>query len=717
MNLLHDSLFSAIGAFLLSLYVFLRNPRDSRNLTFSGFLFTCAVLSLGCYLVYNSANTSNATLTGSITRPFFVFLPAFLLAFCFSFADFKGRKARAMVYTGFVLSALWAALSFTPLMVRDFVRVGPYFKPVYGPIYYMFVGHIALSALLGVGAVLRRYRKTNAYHRNRIRMFLLGLSLGLAMGCLGFLLADKVDYPLVTIGIFVSMPIMAASFLGSRLWGLSSYTRMALGWSILSLIILLPFYALMVLAVVFFQGQASHGLLVSLAVLLFLALLTVPDLKRWMFRSLSAMTASRRAVRGEDLLAGAADLVGRGSLDQLGSKLARLLRDHTRASHVSVYIGGLEADLLLMGYQGKNMGRVPSRAARDGSMTWLLEQGRVFLQQDLPLHDHAPAAAQLVRTMDEWGADLLIPVRTSELASAVIAMGPPDDGLIYEPKDISFLEKFSDVASLALSSTMRFKEEETANQVDHVSRWVASLAHELRNSLLPARTFLELLPERQDDDEFKDSYRRLALDRLGISLKLVAQLRELVVDAPPRLDECKLDELLRETILSFQYEAQQAEIALKFRAPRQTIRSSVDRDQITQVFSNILQNAIRHAEGEPVLIEASLVNTWGDRHRAWAVVTINNKAQIQREQQRNIFTPFYRGLGSPGQEKGFGLGLSISRKIIHAHGGRLSVRSSPAEGTTFIVALPALKEPGAVEPEPRDIPAVYSSAIVGEATS
>lgn len=113
---------------------------------------------------------------------------------------------------------------------------------------------------------------------------------------------------------------------------------------------------------------------------------------------------------------------------------------------------------------------------------------------------------------------------------------------------------------------------------------------------------------------------------------------------------------------------------------------NADAAQLERAFANLLENAIRHANGgTAVSVESALID--GD-----VVVRIVDQGPgiPERELQR-IFEPFQRGEGKSG-EAGSGLGLAIAQGFIAANGGRISVESAFGQGTSFVVSLPSGEE-------------------------
>ena len=107
-----------------------------------------------------------------------------------------------------------------------------------------------------------------------------------------------------------------------------------------------------------------------------------------------------------------------------------------------------------------------------------------------------------------------------------------------------------------------------------------------------------------------------------------------------------------------------------------------DSDQIQQLFLNLLLNAVQAIDGEGTIrVEISLLK--GDA----AITVVDTGRGIAPEHLANIFRPFYTTKGN-----GTGLGLSMARRTVEDHHGRIEVTSEVGKGTTFLVILP-LQQP------------------------
>ncbi|MGH2936742.1 MAG: sensor histidine kinase [Solirubrobacterales bacterium] len=124
-----------------------------------------------------------------------------------------------------------------------------------------------------------------------------------------------------------------------------------------------------------------------------------------------------------------------------------------------------------------------------------------------------------------------------------------------------------------------------------------------------------------------------------------------------------------------------------------------DPTQLERAFANLLENAVVHGEGHPVLVRSRLV---GPR---LVVRVVDQGPGIPENLRERIFEPFYRAPGA-GSGGGSGLGLAIARGFIEANGGEVEVESLPGQGSSFVVtfATPASELKGQIRPLSSEAP-------------
>lgn len=219
--------------------------------------------------------------------------------------------------------------------------------------------------------------------------------------------------------------------------------------------------------------------------------------------------------------------------------------------------------------------------------------------------------------------------------------------------------------------------------------FVANVSHELKTPLTSIQGFAQALVDgTASDGEGRARAGRIILQESDRLQRLVEELLALArFDAGQVvLERVALDlrELLAAVIERMRPAAAERGIEL-----RQEIadlpRMVGDHDRLTQVFLNLLDNAIRHSrQGGRVIVT-------GERHRDQLALSVSDSGPgIQPEALPRLFERFYQVDSSrSGQaERGTGLGLAIAQEIVRAHGGSIAVDSTPGQGSVFSVRLP-----------------------------
>jgi signal transduction histidine kinase len=147
--------------------------------------------------------------------------------------------------------------------------------------------------------------------------------------------------------------------------------------------------------------------------------------------------------------------------------------------------------------------------------------------------------------------------------------------------------------------------------------------------------------------------------------------------------ETDLRELVCNTIDSYRYQIEQNGFTLEEKIdPVPPVR--IDREAIARSLVNLVNNALKYSQDQK-FIGVNLYRYNG----SVKLEVIDHGIGIPAPEQGKIFEKFYR-VGDPlvHNTKGSGLGLSLVRHIVHAHGGEVSVDSTPGQGSKFTIALP-----------------------------
>lgn len=223
------------------------------------------------------------------------------------------------------------------------------------------------------------------------------------------------------------------------------------------------------------------------------------------------------------------------------------------------------------------------------------------------------------------------------------------------------------------------------------SDFVANVSHELRTPLSLIRLYAETLEMgRLTSPEKPQHYYRIIREE---SERLTALINNILdfsrIEAGRReydFRETDLPRLVRETLNAYRYQIEQSGFTYEEQIADDLPPVQVDREAFARSLLNLINNAIKYSPGEKFL-SVRLFRA-GDEI---ALQVADHGMGIPGGEQEKIFEKFYR-VGDPlvHTTRGSGLGLSLVRHIVGAHGGRVSVESAPGKGSTFTIALPLI---------------------------
>ena len=212
---------------------------------------------------------------------------------------------------------------------------------------------------------------------------------------------------------------------------------------------------------------------------------------------------------------------------------------------------------------------------------------------------------------------------------------------------------------------------------------LADISHELRTPLTVVRGGLEGMLDglRPRDDAHLAALRdeTLLIDRLIDDLRTVALAQ--TGSLPLHLAEVEPADLVDDAVAAMTGSAETARVQLRGRHAGKLPTLVADADRLAEVLRNLIANALRHTpEGGTVDVEASAQDA-----RTVAFAVVDSGTGLAPGDAERIFERYQRAAGSPGS----GLGLSIARELVTAHGGSIAASSAgPGRGTTVRFTIP-----------------------------
>ena len=268
---------------------------------------------------------------------------------------------------------------------------------------------------------------------------------------------------------------------------------------------------------------------------------------------------------------------------------------------------------------------------------------------------------------------LLDPVRLLRKGAERIRLG-----------DLSFRVKSNRQDELGeLTDSINHMADSLQSMLEAKRQLLLAISHELRTPITKAKLRLEFMPESDEKDQLKEDIQEIEL--LITDLIEAERLNEehAVLNAEPTPIVAFVEGVCE------QFESYAGGIELEL--PTEDREIVIDNLRARLLITNLVNNAIRHGEGNPIVVRVNLSENFAH------LEVEDNGEGIAEEHLLQISEPFYRADSSRQRNTGgFGLGLYLCRLIVKAHGGELIIQSQLGEGTRIKVKLPPhppLEEP------------------------
>ncbi|WP_066366611.1 PAS domain S-box protein [Neobacillus fumarioli] len=250
-----------------------------------------------------------------------------------------------------------------------------------------------------------------------------------------------------------------------------------------------------------------------------------------------------------------------------------------------------------------------------------------------------------------------------QCTSVPIVVNGNTTGIIGYGRDVTEMRKTEE----------RLRRTEKLSVVGELS---ASVAHEIRNPLTSLKGFVQLM---QTDDQKHQAYYQIMLDELNRINHIVGELLLLAKPQHLKLKTAVVQNLLDDCISLLRTEARLYNVQIEAFLPDEDIVMDCEPNQLKQLFINLIKNAVEASvNGGNVMVTLEQAGT--DQ----LLITIkDNGCGISKERLKRLGEPFYSS-----KEKGTGLGLTVSFKIVQAHKGTIHFETQKQIGTTVSIYFP-----------------------------
>ncbi|MHB1129641.1 MAG: GAF domain-containing protein [Ilumatobacteraceae bacterium] len=334
-------------------------------------------------------------------------------------------------------------------------------------------------------------------------------------------------------------------------------------------------------------------------------------------------------------------------------------------------------------------------AARLAEELWRTVRHRV-MDDYLAPQVHTEGSQVFLRYSNARAA-IIVPIMLGERALGSIYVIMADQPRHWTETEVHIVETIAGfVGRIIVEAQDQFRQRKYIERLERLERqqsnFVTTVSHELRTPLTSITGYLELLQDGVGGELMEEQQQMLEVmdrntDRLRRLIENILLLNQsesggLKVD----ITGVSIGELITDMLQEVSPTTKSRDIELDIGACPEEAVIHGDKEQMHKAIVNIVANAIKfsHPGGE-VIIRCTL-----DQVTRRVILTCQDRGiGVPLDDQRQLFTPFYRGSNATNQQiPGTGLGLTIVKQIVEDHGGQVRLASVEGEGTTVVIDLP-----------------------------
>jgi len=685
------------GILSLSLGIFVYFKNKSSNVNKYGMLISLCV-SLWSWGLFGRDISSEKTTALFFVRLSYVgstFAPAFFFHFVNSLLKLKKNQLILLFYA---LGFIFSAFAFTNLLIEDARPILSFrYYGVPGPIYPFYtISQVSIIAY-GMYVLIKHFKYAKGQTRNQIKYVLIAAIIGFLGSLTTFLPAFNIEvFPFGFYFVSVYVVIISYAIVKHRLMDISIAFKKGTTYVLLMFLIFIPLLFISILSQKLYFGKISYLHSFVVFSLLFLAAILFGRIKPRAEKAIEQMFFKDRYDYRETLGKFSKAMVSILDLQSLSRSVFETITQTMGVEKASLFLWDEEKGSYSL-FESKNikLASSTSKLLQDDPLPHYLQKiGEIIIREELAKGANISELDEVVKEMSLLESEVSIPLIWKEQLIGMINLSHKFNKDIYSQEDIELLSTLANQAAIAIENARLYedlKRSKTyvrrADRLASLGTLTAGLAHEIRNPLVAIKTFTHLLPDRLDDEEFREQFLKIASSEVDRISLLVTELLDFARPSDPKLELENINIILDGMILLVSTETKKKKINVIKNYASDLPPIQMDREQIKQVFLNILINGIQATSehGKITVKTRSFMKPGGEPYVQ--IEFADTGCGIPEEHLEDIFNPFFTT-----KSTGSGLGLSISHQIVQDHRGYIDVESQLDKGSSFFINLPVNQE-------------------------
>jgi signal transduction histidine kinase len=624
-----------------------------------------------------------------------IFIPAFFLHFVSAVIKKINTKLILPVY---FLTCLFLISDATPLFIKD---VGPILSFRYygipGTLFPAFVVFFVVIATYANYLLVKYFRNAEGQTRNQIKYLSLATVIGFVGGGTTFLPNFNIEifpfgFYLISLYVFISSYAIAKH----RLMDINVVFKKGTTYILLLVLLFVPSFVLILLIQKLFWGKINYLFSMIVFCMLFLVAIFFNRIKPVTEKAVEQLLFKNHYDYRETLGKFSKAMVTILDLQSLSKRIIETITQTMGVEKASLFLWNEEKGGYSL-FESKNIKMTtstPLLSKNDPLPHYLEKIAEIIIREELAKGGNISELNEVTKKMSLLEAEVSIPLILKGQLLGMINLGYKFNKDIYSHEDIELLSTLANQTAVAIENARLYEDLKRsksyirrADRLASLGTLTAGLAHEIRNPLVAIKTLTQLLPERLDDEEFRTQFLQIASGEVDRISSLVTELLEFARPSDPKLEMEDINTVLDGMILLVSTETKKKQINIIKNYAPDLSPIQIDREQIKQVFLNVLLNAIEAtSENGKITVKTRTFTKPGGE--PYAQIEFNDTGcGIPGEYIEDIFNPFFTT-----KSTGSGLGLSISNQIIQEHRGYIDVESQLGKGSSFFINLPVNKD-------------------------
>ena len=688
--------FTAIVSLILGGLVFFKKRKDNITISYTFLTISFFIWIFGIGMEIEAPNKYWGLFWNRWLYSGAIFIPTFFIHFIQSYLN--KIKIKILILT-YIVSTILLIFNYTPLFVKDIVPKGSFnYASVPGIIFPFFVLYFFLMIIYSFYLMIKEFDESIGIRRNQLKFIILASVIGFSGGSTNFLLVFEI-LPIPPIGnyfIAIYLFILFYAIVKHSLMDITIVLKKGTTYVLLMLLLFVPSFLFIILSQKVFFNKINYVFSGIIFLLLLLVTILFYRIKPHTEKAVEQLLFKNRYDYRETLGKFSKAMVTILDLQSLSKRIIETITQTMGVEKASLFLLNEEKGSYSL-FESKNIkmtASTPELSKDDPLPHYLKKIGEIIIKEELAKGANISELNGVIKKMSLLEAEMSIPLISKGQLIGMINLGYKFNKDIYSHEDIELLSTLANQTAIAIENARLYEDLRKsksyirrADRLASLGTLTAGLAHEIRNPLVAIKTLTQLLPERLDDEEFRTQFLQIASGEVDRISSLVTELLEFARPSDPKLELENINTILDGMLLLASTETKKKQINIIKNFASDLPPVQIDREQIKQVFLNILLNAVdaTRENGKITVKTQSFIKPGGEPYAQ--IEFTDTGCGIPEEYLEDIFNPFFTT-----KSTGSGLGLSISNQIIQDHRGYIDVESQMGKGASFFINLPVNQE-------------------------